>query len=242
MDFYRSLKRFACLLLIVLAPLCAKAQDAPTFQNFFLEGSQQQSVYGDIGLVFSDYDFANFLLFGGQVGFPIGESFELGITLDILSIDPEFGGNRSGLADPLVIGRYQIQGGQTDISIGGGLTLPLGEEEVGGGDGVDLNLFGALRHYINQALAITGVLGIDFIEQADDYDASLRLGGAVIYRTTPDLQLIGELNILSDPEFALLTFGIDYQLSNSTRLRPAIGIGVDDGAPDFALTIRLLFQ
>lgn len=240
---YRTIRRFAFVCILWFLPGAALAQDAQTFQNFFLEGSQQRSVYGEVGLIYSDFDFVNVVVLEGQIGIPIGQSFELGITLDFLTIDPDFGDNASGFSDPTVVGRFQVQRGQTDISVGGGLTLPFGDEDIGGGESVDINIFGALRHLINANLAITGVLGIDFFEQSnDDYDASLRLGGALIYRTTPNLQLIGELNILTKTDYALLNFGVDYRVGNSTRLRPAIGLGVDNGAPDFVLVVKLLFQ
>lgn len=234
---------FAILILAVFWPATARAQKAPTFQNFFLEGAHQHTVYGDLGLVFSDFPGANFLQMGGRIGFPLGYNFELGVTIDFLSIDPEFGNNIDGIMDPMVVGRYLIQEGNSDISVGAGFSLPIGDEDIGGGDGVDFNLFGALRHYVNDMLAISGVLGIDFVEQFDDYDASLRLGGAVIYRTNNrDLQLIGELTILSEGDFTLLTFGVDYRVGNSARLRPALGLGLDDGAPDIALALRVLLQ
>ncbi|MBX2819348.1 MAG: hypothetical protein KTR29_06685 [Rhodothermaceae bacterium] len=242
--YFSPIKRlFAFLLIAGLTPFTALAQKAPTFQNFFLEGAHQHSVYGDLGITFSDFPGANFLQMGGRIGFPLGYNFELGITIDFLSIDPQFGDNIDGISDPMVVGRYLVQEGNTDISVGAGFSLPIGDEDVGGGDGVDFNLFGALRHYLNDALAIAGVLGIDFVEIADDYDASLRLGGAAIFRTNnPDLQLIGELTILSEGDFTLLTFGVDYRVSDSARLRPALGLGLDDGAPDVALALRLLLQ
>lgn len=231
---------FSCFLLL-LCTQTTQAQTARTFQNFFLEGSHVGSVYGDVGFDFSDFDGGNVINLGGQVGFPIGRSFELGVALDFITIDPEVGNNRSGLSDLAVIGRYLVSQGETDISVGGGLTLPVGDEDVGQGEGININVFGALRHMANRKLGITGVFGVDFIEQNDDYDASLRLGGGLIYRSSPKLQLIGELSFLTDVEYALLSFGVDYRLNSGARLRPALGLGVDDGAPDFELLFRFLF-
>lgn len=232
------------LLSITLLLLCtntASAQNARTFQNFFLDGSHVGSVYGDAGLGFSDFDRRNVVNLGGQVGFPIGRSFELGVMLDFITIDPEVGNNRSGLSDLGIVGRYLVSSGETDISVGGGLTLPIGDEDVGQGDDVNINVFGALRHTASATLGITGVLGVDFLEEGDDYDASLRLGGGLIYRSSPRLQLIGELSFLTDVEYALLSFGVDYRMNSGSRLRPALGLGVDDGAPDFELLFRFLF-
>ncbi len=227
--------------LLLLCTHTSQAQNARTFQNFFLEGSHIGSVYGDAGLAFSDFDGGNVVTLGGQVGFPIGTSFELGVALGFITIDPEVGNNRSGLSDLSVTGRYLVAQGQTDISVGGGLTLPIGDEDVGQGNNVNINVFGALRHIANASLGITGVFGVDFIEQGNDYDASLRLGGGLIYRSSPRLQLLGELSFLTDADYALLSFGVDYRLNSGTRLRPALGLGVDDGAPDFELILRFLF-
>ncbi len=229
------------LILLMFFEESSSAQHARTFQNFFLEGSHVGSIYGDLGLEFNDFDGGDITYFGGQVGFPIGTSFELGGTLNFISIDPDNGNNSSGVSDLALTGRYLASRGETDISIGGGLTLPIGDEDVGQGRDIDINVFGALRHITNTTWGITGVLGVDFIEQGDDYDASLRLGGGVIYRSSTALQLIGELTMLTDSDYALLSFGADYRLRSGSRLRPALGLGVDSGAPDFALILRILF-
>ena len=217
------------------------AQSARTFQNFFFDGSHVGKLYGDVGFQLSDLENRNVFNVGGQIGFPIGRSFELGGMLNFITIDYESSENRSGFSDLTVIGRQWVSRGSTDISVGGGLTLPIGDEDVQQGMNVNLHFFGALRHRVNASVGVTGVLGIDFLEEGDDYDASLRLGGGVIYRSSARMQLLGELNILTDPDYALLSFGIDYQLSSGSRLRPALGIGVDNGAPDFVLILRLLF-
>lgn len=234
-------RRCCCILLCCLAAPIQAQPDARTFQNFFLDGSHVNSFYADAGLTFADFDGANVIEIGPQIGFPVGNAFELGFDLQYLIVDPEFGDNISGLADLGVTGRYLVSSNaDTDISIGGGLTLPVGDEDVGQGD-VDISLFGALRHTTSPDLSITGVFGIEFNEQGDDYDASLRLGGGVVYQTSPDLQLVGELNFLTDSDSALLSFGVDYRLSGGNRLRPALGLGLDDGSPDFALIARILF-
>ena len=214
--------------------------EARLFQNYFLDGSQVGKFYGEAGLNFSDFDFVNLFSIGGRAGFPIGMNFEAGLELNYLSFDPNNGDNVSGLSDLSFIGRYLVSDGPTDISIGGSITLPVGDEDVGQGD-VDLGVFGALRHPASDQLSITGTLGIDFLEQGDDYEASLQLGGGIIYRTQPNLYLIGELNFITELDFALLSFGVDYVLDSNAHLRPAVGLGLDDGAPDFALLLSIAF-
>ncbi|MEM8485776.1 MAG: hypothetical protein AAF564_09515 [Bacteroidota bacterium] len=231
-----------CGILLSFA-LTAEAQpDARTFQNFFRDGSHVGGFYGDAGLNYADFDGANVLDVGAQLGFRLGRAFELGVDLVYISVDREFGDNLNGLSDIGVTGRYLISSdNNTDISVGGGLTLPVGDEDVGQGD-VDVRVFGALRHATNPTLAITGVFGIEFLEQGDDYDYSLRLAGGLVWQTDPDLQFLAELNFLTDMDSALLTFGADYRLNGGNRLRPAFGIGVDDGSPDLVLLARFFFR
>lgn len=237
----------ACLILLLFIGFSTattqnvSAQNARTFQNFFYEGSQVGSVYGDVGLTFFDYDGANIIQLGGQIGFPIGSSFELGAELNHITIDPRFGDNSSGLSDLMVIGRFLVATGETDISVGGTISLPVGDEDIGQGD-VDLGVFGALRHYLNNRTALTGTLGIDFFDNGDDYDTSLHLGGGVVHQASPRLQLIGELGFLTDIDFSLLSFGVEYAGRTGVKFRPALGLGVDDGAPDLALLLRVLFN
>lgn len=238
------MRLFLLLLILLLFPAMAQSQSAQPevrlFQSFFLDGSQVGQVYGDVGIGFNDYDNLNITSVGGHLGFPIGTSFEGGIMLNYLSFNPSFGPNRDGINDLTLTGRYLASGGRSPISVGGYLTLPIGDEEIGGGD-VNLGVFGAIRHAANERLAITGVLGIDFFERGDDYDGSLRLGGGLIYRTGPGWRLVGELTFLTEPDYALLTVGMDHAVSGSLRIRPGLGVGLDDGAPDFALLFGLLF-
>ncbi len=230
-----------CGILFCFACTAHAQPDARNFQNFFKEGTHVGSFYGDVGLNYSDNNGANVIDIGAQVGFPVSRSFELGLDLVYISVDPELGNNFGGLSDLGVTGRLLVSSRNvTQISVGGGLTLPVGDEDVGQGD-VDLNVFGALRHAANPTLAITGVFGIEFIEVGDDYDYSLRLAGGVVYQSDPDLQFLAELTFLTDRDWALLTLGADYRLRNGNRLRPAFGFGIDDGSPDLVLLARILF-
>ncbi len=240
---HTTLSKSSLLILFVslsTVPAALAQPDARTFQSFFREGTHMGKLYGDVGLEFSDFDYGDIITVGGQIGFPIGRLFELGATLNFVNQDYNFVENRSGLSDLTVVGRYLLHIGQTRTSVGGGITLPIGDEELGYGR-VDFTTFGAFRHTINSTLAITSVFGIEFLDRGNDHDASLRLGGGAIYQTKNNLQLLGELTFLTLPDYALLSFGVDYRLNSGARLRPALGIGLDNGSPDFVLIFRALF-
>jgi hypothetical protein len=214
--------------------------DARFFQQFFFDGSHVGSVYGEVGLGFSDYDSFNLIDLGGRIGFPLGRSFEAGIGIHYLNYDFNGLPDPDGIDDLFLTGRYLVSEGRSPVSVGGYLTLPIGDEEIGGGD-VDLGVFGAIRHAASARLDLAGVLGIDFFDRGDDYDGSLRVGGGLVYRTRPGWHLIGELTFYTESDYALLTIGMNYPIGSSARLRPALGVGLDDGAPDLTLFIGVLF-
>ncbi len=136
-------------LALLLFPAFAFSQpvqsDVRLYQSFFFDGSQVGKVYGDVGVGFNDFENLNITSLGGRIGFPIGASFEGGIELNFLSYNPSIGPKRDGINDLAVTGRYLASGGRTPISVGGFITLPIGDEEIGAGD-VNLGVFGAIRH------------------------------------------------------------------------------------------------
>jgi hypothetical protein len=46
---------------------------------------------------------------------------------------------------------------------------------------------------------------------------------------------------MTDPDYMNLTVGADYKLKSNIRLRGGLGLGLDDGAPDFMLFTSFLF-
>jgi hypothetical protein len=43
------------------------------------------------------------------------------------------------------------------------------------------------------------------------------------------------LSIRTEGDYILLSGGVDYPMKSGGRLRGALGLGLDDGAPNFAL-------
>ena len=154
--------------------------------------------------------------------------------------------DRSGISDILIAGRYNLKPDETKISAGGFITLPIGEEKVGQSN-LNFGAFGALRHPLESGMVITGTLGIDFSEvpkrggDDSDYETSLNIGGGVIYPHSDQLSIIGEIGLRTEGDFFLLSGGVDYNIT-SGRVRGALGVGLDDGAPDVMLLGSYLFQ
>lgn len=213
--------------------------DVHLFQTFFRDASVDEVTYGEAGFSFADFDGRDQLGLGVKSVFPVYPQVELGAALGFISSDPDVGNGESGISDLLLTGRYNFDAEKTRVSAGGFLTLPTGEENLGQNN-VNFGAFGALRHPAADGLVVTGSVGLDFLEFGDNRETSLLLAGGVIYQTSDNLNLVGELDIMTEGEFGLLTGGVDYELNSGGRLRGALGLGLDDGAPDVTLLFSFL--
>lgn len=214
-------------------------QDAPvsstTGEGFFQYGSATQGSAINI-TVQSLFAAMPKLQIGAGVGF-------LSQNPDESVLGPNVKGE-SGITDITAAGYYQVMPGVTPISVGALLTLPVGSEDIGEGT-FDFSVFGSLRHNTPSGLAITGTMGIEFFEVKNGNDqTSVLIAGGVVYPMASGLSILSELNIRTEGDYILLTGGVDYVLKSGGRLRGGIGLGLDDGAPDFVFRAgyALLFR
>ena len=248
------MKKLTMVLSLVVAalmvmPLQAQNLDGVRlFQSYFFDAPIAGAGYGQGGLTYSGYDgFSSFSL-GVMGGYPINPQIELGTQIHYLSWSPDKGDGQSGISDLDVFGRYNIfNQNQTNISAGAMVTLPIGSEDVGQGN-LNFGAFGAIRHSLNANVTLVGTVGLMFYEKTDydfnfdtfeveektSYDNYLNIGAGAVYQINPQLNLVGELNIKSEGDFMMLSAGVDYALGSGS-VRGALGIGLDDGAPDLML-------
>jgi hypothetical protein len=232
--------------------------DVHLFQGFYQDAPITESIFAEAGLVYGTWEFFNQFSFGVQGAIPINQQIDVGVGLGFTSWSPEHGDSQSGLEDLRVSGRYNVLPGVTNVSAGGYVTLPIGEEKVGHGN-LNFGAFGAVRHPVNDGLVITGVFGIDFWEttkygegsfdpvtfvytpgkETTEYENSILIGGGAIYAVNEALNAIAELHLHTKGDYMMLTAGGDYALPMG-RVRGAIGLGLDDGAPDFSFYASFL--
>lgn len=218
------------------------------FQSYFYDAPITKAGYGEGGLSYSSYEYGSTLGIGVQGGYPLNEKIELGTELRFLNFSPDKGDGQSGISDIGVYGRYNVfQQNQTNISAGAMISLPIGSEDIGQGN-LNFGAFGAVRHVLNEQIVLVGTLGLIFyevtkyeinqstfqLEEKTSYDNSLNIGAGAIYNLNEQLNLVGELSIRSEGDYMMLSGGADYTLG-SGKLRGALGLGLDDGAPDIML-------
>lgn len=246
------------VMLFMLVPaglvLAQDTENVHLFQNFFHDATVAKTPYGAAGLGYSSYD--AFSEIDGEVvaGYPVNEKVEVGVGLRYMNWSPEDGDGQGGLADPYITGRYLIKPGPTQIAAGGYATLPIGSEDVGQGH-LNFGAYGAVRHQLEK-MTITGTVGLNFyeIEKLGDFDFEtgefkketdrenyLSIGAGVIYPVNDALHVIGELNMKTDIDYMLLSGGVDYNMGN-VSYRGALGIGLDDGAPDLQIMASYLLH
>jgi len=249
---FRRITLAVSLLLMVCSMGYAqnKADDVRLFQTYFQDAPVSEVVVGEGFFQYGTSDFGSAINISVQSLFAATPKLQVGAGLSFESQNPDkdkFGPNakgESGITDLTVAGYYQVMPGATPISVGALLTLPIGSEDIGEGT-FDFTFFGSLRHNTPSGLAITGTFGIDFVEvegvnpftgaKDSNRETSVLIAGGVIYPLPSGLNILGELNIKTEGDYMLLTGGLDYALKSGGRIRGGIGIGLDDGAPDFAL-------
>lgn len=216
--------------------------DVHLFQSFFRDAPISETGYGEALFDFSNFAIFNRMTAGAQGGYGITPDIEVGAGIYYRNLDFDEFGSESGIADIPIFGRYNFLDEETKLSGGAYLTLPVGDEVIGEGQ-LDFGIFGAVRHPASEEIVLTGTLGIDFRETVlDEREASIYLGGGVIYAATDELSVVGELSIQSDIDYSALSGGVDYVLGDIGRLRANLLLGVDDGAPDYGLTGSFLLN
>ena len=199
---------------------------------------------GDLVDVAALYGTAAFQLWantevGGRVGFGKTD----------IDIDDELEG--TGATDLDVWGKYYWNLGDrgTEISAGAVLTVPTGDDAAGlGADAFALKGFVAGRFAL-ESVILTGTLGLQANEsgrifESDDIDGetSFAIGGGVIVPWSDSFSFVGELSWKTErfedfEDDGRVLGGLNLRLSDRGMLRPAVAIGLEDGAPDYMFII-----
>lgn len=245
------IRRFVVAVLFLIAGLSLaqeKTESVNLVQTFFQDATIAAQPYGEGFLQYSTYEGdLSSIDFAVQGAFPVAPKFQLGGGIGFRSLSAN-NNSEGGISDLAVSGRYKVLTGPTSIAVGGLATLPIGSEDIREGT-FDFSFFGALRHALPSGPVITGSLGLEFeevkkleyirntnqLEEGSDYENGVLIAGGLIVPMQSGLNIVTELNIRTEGDYVLLSGGLDYALQSGGRLRGALGIGLDDGAPNFVL-------
>ncbi|MGH7496793.1 MAG: hypothetical protein ACREOO_30955 [bacterium] len=229
-------------LLATLANAQDTADNVNLFQTYFQDATIAKSINGEGFFQYGTYNNFSIIDLAAQSAFPVSPRFQVGGAWAFESVSPDQGDSQNGVTDIAVSGRYQVVQGKTPVAIGALFTLPVGSEEIGDGN-FNFGFFGSLRHDVESSpIVLAGTFGLDFVESAglggnSDRNTSVLIAGSVIYPMRSGLGLVFEINMRPDDDYALLSGGLDYPLRGGGRVRGALGLGLDDAAPDFAFRL-----
>ena len=210
--------------------------DVRFFEHFFDDAAVVKSMHVEAFGIYADSDTADAFVIGAQGGMPINSQLDVGARWAFISADGDNGGSESGISDIDLWGRYQLKSqSKANITVGGTLTVPIGDEDIGQ-DRLNFGGFAAARMPLNNGMVVMGSVGLNFVEGFDDdRELSIHLGGGAIYQLNSQTHVTGEVGIDTEEDYFALTGGIDHKISSAGRIRGALVVGLDDGAPDFAL-------
>ncbi len=232
------------------------------FQSYYRDAPITNYTFIDGGLTYNSFDPSSILNIEARGGYAVNPKLDITAGLGFLSYNYGVKGvdNQSGLSDLIAVVKYNLVPEKTKISVGGFVTAPIGKEEVGQGN-LNFGAFGALRHPLSNGMVITANAGLDFYEtttitggtynwqtgeiegakEETDYESAFIIGGGAIYPLNEVTNIIGELVLRTKYDYMMLSGGVDYLLNMGGHLRGALGIGLDDGAPDLSLMVDFLY-
>ncbi len=235
--------------LVALATLLPGAASAQTVQDdvFFFRSFVQDARVASASYLHGSVFFTTFppgthRYFGAIAGYAPSRKFE--VAVDVSYYSPPSGilfEAPSGLNDPVVHGKYNFSAGTTRLSAGGFVSLPVGSKDIGEGD-LDAGIFLAMRHPVGTKTAIGGKISADYFEfEKEDRDPSFRLHGGVIHQVADKLALLGEFLMNANGPTGLdVSAGVDYAIGSRSRIRGAVGLGLNENSPDRTILLSFL--
>jgi len=257
---------FLCLWIgLVIIPFSAAAditQNHRLLQRPEWDGAVIQNNWAEGSLRFQKWDFdlgdAEVWLLGPTfiTTLPNLPKLELGTRLSIINYDPDFDSSETGLTDIDVWGKYQFfRDSNLMLSAGLLLTLPTGSDDVihprASGE-VNVEAFVAGRYQADRKTALIGHVAMRKNSDMDvrirgmrfetDGELQLAIGAGIIFEVAPQLNLIGEFNLATEPydDFdndIQLVGGAEYKFNANFSFRGGLGIGLDDGAPEWEIIL-----
>jgi len=247
----------AVLLVVPVTGVAQVSPDTRLLQRVEWDGAVFTGAYLDGQFRYQKWDNAKGWLIGPTFGLTFADlpELELGSRVFLVNMKPDGGSSETGIGDIDIWGKYQFLDDPVLLSAGLLFTLPTGSEKVihyNASGEFNVEFFGAARYYIDDIFALIGHLGLRINADADykmngvkseiDGETQFMIGGGVIFEATRKLDILGELNFATEAYKDMdsqieLTGGVEYSFTEEFAGRGGIGIGLDDGSPDFELIL-----
>lgn len=260
--FRRMIPFVTALVLLAALPAAAQATAAPAaagrttpgadrlFLSFFEDATLVRSQWWEGQLEYADYDDFETTLLRVVAAFSPWENIELGGRVGFGQSDSDQFLDGSGATDLDLYWKYYFgnRGGNTEFAAGALGTVPTGDDAAGlGFDAFSVGAFGSARHRLKGAI-LTANAGVRmngdarFVGVDLDGKTSPFAGLGYIRPLSDEVSFVGEVRFESerfdngDADLRVLG-GINLRAFNRGMLRGAVGVGLDDGAPDLLFIV-----
>lgn len=245
----------ACAMGILLVSSVARAQEEepPQWQyglSFsYLTGDYGQD--GDTDIIYTAATIKRYLDKGDiTLTVPYVDISSDGVTfIDGSAESVGTGGGGSGLGDTILKGRYyaiEQDGWLPFVDLVGSVKFPTADEDKGLGTGeFDFTfLVEMARRLRNDAWLVLGEFGYTFVGEPEDYDVQNRwlYSVGLAYELDPKITVSGYLDGRTaivegnDDPLSILLAG-EYKYRPDFRIDTLLEVGLNDGAPDFGITL-----
>ena len=240
---------------LICSPAFSRAQDTPTWQ-IGLSYSHLTGDYGedeDTDIDYTALSVKRYYDIGDvTLTVPYLDISAEGVTFVGGQATPMTGaGGGSGLGDIILKGRYyavQQEGPLPFIDLVGAIKFPTADEDEGLGTGeVDFTwMVEIARRLKNKDWIALGEIGYTYVGDPSGYDADNRwlYSFGLAYEIDPDITLSGYIDgrtaIFSgnDNPLSILLIS-ELKLATDLRFDTLLEFGLNDGAPDFGITLGL---
>ena len=185
------------------------------------------------------FDQANFWFGGARTAIWVAPSVEVGGRFGWAGVSPDNGSSESSFGDLDLFARYRLPVDfPGTLAAGTEVRLPTGSADAGQ-DNTFVRIFGALRQDMAGAFTFTANLAFEYLEFLGDDRNGIAIGLGSLIPISESLTMIVEFDLKTSYDYAVFTGGVDYELPPGGHLRGAVGIGLNDEAPDVELQIAL---
>ena len=185
------------------------------------------------------FDQGNLWFGGARTAIWVAPNVEVGGRFGWAGISPDSGPSESSFGDFDLFARYRLP---VDIpgtlAAGAEVRMPTGSADAGQ-DNTFVRIFGALRQDVGGAFTFTANLAFEYLEFLGEDGNGIAIGLGSLIPISESLTMVTEFNLRTSFDYAIMTGGLDYELPPGGHLRGALGIGLNNEAPDVELQIAL---